>query len=285
MRRTVILSLTALLLAAAPALAQESGPDAYDLAPSDAQPLTPEQSAQLAAALQYDASGAPRQPARSLKMPSLSQPTSVDVTRSDLPYGASTYTIQRALPTLDAKVGADLGIGAAPSPYYEPDRPIASADRNTGAAWASVDVDSLASVDARVDPTADQGRLATTLHRSVPVGRHLSLTLQNSSGVTQSLSQPTATAPAGLPVMTLPAATGSGDTQVWDDQPSVKLDVHATGTSFSAALARSSTDPVVHNRIGADQKLYGPLHVSTAVADIGEPTENRSINAALKFDW
>ena len=65
----------------------------------------------------------------------------------------------------------------------------------------------------------------------------------------------------------------------------MKVDVLSTGTSFSAALARSSTDPVVHNRIGADQKLYGPLHVSTAVADIGEPTESRSINAALKFDW
>ena len=282
-----MLSLTALLLAAAPVLAQEPGLDAYDLAPPDAQPLTPEESAQLAAALQFDAAGAAQKPARSLKMPSLTQPASVDVTRSVRPDGSSTYTVKRALPTLDAKVGADLGTGAAPSPYYEPDRPIASADRNTGAAWASVDVDSLASVDARVDPTADQGRLATTLHRSVPVGRHLSLTLQNSSGITQSLSTPSATAPAGLPVMTLPttAGTTAGDTQVWDDQPSVKVDVLSTGTSFSAALARSSTDPVVHNRIGADQRLYGPLHVSTAVADIGEPTESRSISAAFKLDW
>lgn len=291
MIRTVILSLTAVLLAAAvapgrPVLAQETGVDAYDLAPPDTPPLTAEESDQLAATLQFDAAAA-RKPVRSLKLPSLSQPASVDVTRSDLPDGSSTYTVKRALPTLDAKVGADLGTGAAASPYYVPDRPITSADRNSGAAWASVDVDSLASVDARVDPTVDQGRLATTLHRSVPIGRHLSLTVQNSSGITQSLSTPSATAPAGLPVMTLPVATdtAAGATQVWDDQPSVKVDVLSTGTSFSAALARNSADPVVHNRIGADQRLYGPLHVNTAVADIGEPTESRSIGAAIKLNW
>jgi hypothetical protein len=79
--------------------------------------------------------------------------------------------------------------------------------------------------------------------------------------------------------------TAAGTTQVWDDQPSVKVDVLSTGTSFSAALARNSADPVVHNRIGADQRLYGPLHVNTAVADIGEPTESRSIGAAIKLNW
>ena len=204
MIRTAILSLSALLLAAAlginrPALAQETeAPEtaAYDIAPPNAPPLTPDESAQLAAALQFDAAGTAQKPARSLKTPSLSQPASVDVTRSDSPDGSSTYTVKRALPALDAKVGADLGTGAAPSPYYVPDRPITTADRNTGAAWASVDVDNQASIDARVDPTADQGRLATTLHRSVPVGRHLSLTLQNSSGVTQTLSTPAVSAPA-----------------------------------------------------------------------------------------
>ncbi|HEY6025540.1 MAG TPA: hypothetical protein VIV09_01450, partial [Pseudolabrys sp.] len=91
MIRTVILSLTAVLLAAAvapgrPVLAQETGVDAYDLAPPDTPPLTAEESDQLAATLQFDAAG--RKPVRSLKLPSLSQPASVDVTRSDLPDGS-----------------------------------------------------------------------------------------------------------------------------------------------------------------------------------------------------
>jgi hypothetical protein len=283
--RTASLSLTALLLAAAPALAREPVLGAYDLVPPDARPLTPEESAQLAAALQFDPAAATK-PARSLKRPSLSQPASFAITRSARPDGASTYTFKRALPNLSAKVGADLDTGAAPVHYYEPDRPIAAAARNSGVAWASVEVARGASVDARVDPTADQGRLAATLRRSLPVGEHLSLTLQNTSAVTDTLgSSASSAAPAGLPMMTLPQTADAGTTQAWDDQPSLKFDVLSTGTSFSAGLARSSTDPVTHNRLGADQKLYGPLHVSTAITDVGETSENKSISAGLKFDW
>jgi hypothetical protein len=42
---------------------------------------------------------------------------------------------------------------------------------------------------------------------------------------------------------------------------------------------------VTHNRIGAEQTLYGPLHVSTSITDIGEESENRSITAGFKFRW
>lgn len=286
-----IATFTAVLLAAAslmaPALAQDrpqqeaSQADA-DPAP-DMAPLSPEESAALEAALQDDPTAAPHA-ARPLKIPGRSQPNPFAITRNAQPYGAETYSFRRALPSLNAKVGADLGTGAAPTPYYEPDRPIAVTGGNTGAAWASVDVTSAASVDARVDPTADQGRLATTLKHSVPFGRNYSLTMQNSSGVTNSMGAPAGT-PAGLPMMTLPQASNSGATQTWDDQPSVKLDVLSTGTSLSAGLARTSTDQVLHNRIAAEQKLYGPLHLSTAVTDVGAPTENKSIGATLKFGW
>jgi len=251
---------------------------------SDMAPLTPEESAALAAALADDPTAPPRA-ARSLKIPGQSQAKNFDVTRSAQPYGAETYSFKRTLPSLNAKVGADLGTGADPVHYYQPDQPIASADRNTGAAWASVDVTAAASVDARVDPTADQGRLATTLKHAVPLGRNYALTLQNSSGVTNSIGAAPATAPPGLPMMTLPRSGTTAATSVWDDQPSVKFDVLSTGTSLSAGLARTSTDPVLHNRVGAEQKLYGPLHLSTAVTDVGEPTESKSISANIKFDW
>jgi hypothetical protein len=86
-------------------------------------------------------------------------------------------------------------------------------------------------------------------------------------------------------MMALPQATITAAAQTWDDQPSVKLDVLSTGTSLSAGLARTSTDPVTHNRIGAEQKLYGPLNVTTAVTDVGETTESKSIGANLKLTW
>jgi len=283
--RIASLSLTALLIAA-PAMAFEQTGSSDDLVPADAKPLTPEESAQLAAALEFDPTEVATRPAQSLSVPRLPQPKSFEMTRSAQPYGASTYTFKRALPGLGANFGADLGTGADPVHYYQPDRPIVAPDRNSGAAWASVDVTSNASIAARVDPGADQGRLATTVRHSLPVGSSLSLTLQNTSGVTDSLGVGmAATAPAGLPMMTLPQASGSGTTQVWDDRPSVKLDVASTGTSFSAGLARSSTDPVTHNHFSAEQKIYGPLHVSTAITDVGETSENRSINAGLKFHW
>lgn len=280
-----IAMLTATLLAAAPLMAPAHAQDAplTDDAP-DMAPLTPEESAALAAAL-ADNPQAPARAARPLKIPGQSNAKTFDVTRSDQRYGAETYSFKRTLPTLDARVGADLGTGVSPSSYYEPDRPIASADRNTGAAWASVDVSSSASVDARVDPGADQGRLATTLKHSVPIGGKYSLTLQNSTGVTNTMGGVAATAPPGLPMMTLSQATSTATTQTWDDQPSVKLDVLSTGTSLSAGLARTSTDLVTHNRLAAEQKLYGPLHLSTAVTDVGETTENKSISAIIKFGW
>jgi len=291
--RVTALCLTAMFLAVVPVLTPASAQDAAPLpadeassgvTPADATPLTPEESVALAAALQYDPAAA-SSAATPLKIPGQSKAQSFDMTRAAQPNGSETYTLKRVVPTLNAKVGADLGTGAAPAPYYEPDRAIAPADRNTGAAWASVDVSTAASVDARVDPSADQGRLATTLHRSVPFGSNISLTVQNSSGVTNSIGTPVAAAPAGLPMRALPQATTTGATQTWDDQPSVKFDVVSTGTSFSAGLARTSADPVTHNRIGAEQKLYGPLHVSTAVSDVGETTESKSISAGIKLTW
>jgi len=281
--RIATLSLTALVLAAAPAFAQDAAPVTTDDAVTPA-PLTAEESAALAAALQYDPAN-PSAPARPLKVPALPQPKSFDMTRTAQPYGAETYSLKRTLPVLNARVGADLGTGADPVPYYEPNRPLAAPTRNTGAAWASVDVATGASIDARVDPTADQSRLATTLRHSVPLGGKVSFTVQNSSGITNTAAASATTAPGGLPMMALPQATNTAATQTWDDQPSMKFDVLSTGTSFSAGLARSSADPVTHNRIGAEQKVYGPLNINTAVTDVGESTESRSIGANFKLTW
>lgn len=278
------LPLTALVLAATPAWAQGTASGESDPAFSDARPLTVEESAALSAALDFDPTQAAAKPAKALKATGR-QPDPFAITRATAADGSTVYTLKRVLPTLGAKVGADLGAAPAPDPYYDPDRPFRRPAGNTGAAWASFDVMRGASIDARIDPRADQGRLATTLRHSMPVGSQLSLTLQNTTGLTDSLGTPAATVPGGLPMRALPQADGADPNQVWDEQPSLKLDVLSTGTSFSAGLARSSNDPVTHNRIGAEQTLYGPLHVSTSITDIGEESENRSITAGFKFRW
>lgn len=283
--RLACLSVTAALLlsAVAPALAQEQAPAPDTVTATDA--AIDVDDAELGAALQYNLTPSPDAPVKALKYPSPAAPKSYDLSDKTAADGSTTYSIKKTLPTdWSTSIGADLGTGATAEPYYQPDRPIAPARNNTGAAWASLGVSSVASIDARVDPTVDQGRLATTLHHSLAVGRHLSVTLQNSTGVTQTLGTQ-ATAPAGLPVMALAQPTNTGATRAWDDQPSVKFDILPTGTTLSAGLARTSTDPVLHNSLSADQKLYGPLHVSTALNDVGETTENKSITAKFKLNW
>ena len=67
----------------------------------------------------------------------------------------------------------------------------------------------------------------------------------------------------------------------WD----AKVDYLPTGTSFGAKVATNSTDPVTHNQFVAEQKVYGPLNVTTAVTDIGQTSASKSITARFKLNW
>ena len=140
------------------------------------------------------------------------------------------------------------------------------------------------SVDARVDPNNDQGKLGTTFKHSIPVGGKFSVTLQNSYSVTETFSPP-ATAPSDLPLMAAPAADRPPTPQIWGSQKAVKFDILPTGTTLGAGVTTASNDPVTHNTFSADQKLYGPLHVTTAVTDFGQPTASKSITAGFKLNW
>jgi hypothetical protein len=110
------------------------------------------------------------------------------------------------------------------------------------------------------------------------------VTLQDSYTVTDTFST-SPTTPSDLPLMTAPAATSSTPTQVWDSRKSVKFDILSTGTTLGAALTTASNDPVAHNTLSATQKLYGPLHLATAVSDVGQAHSNKSLSASLKLTW
>ncbi len=276
------------LFAAAPSAAQETSAPAEAVDPAADTPLTPEEFALLGNALLFDpANLGDSKPAKPLRLPGLNDPNKFDVSHSGKPDGSKTLVLKQPLATeWDAKVGADLNLAATASDGYRPGKllPAAGADQDSGAAWASVGVPNLASVDARVDPNSDQGKLGTTFKHSIPFGGNYAVTLQNTYSVTETFSQPT-TPSSDMPLMAVPAGTAPPTPQIWGNQKAVKFDVLATGTTFGAGVATASNDPVTHNTFSADQKLYGPLHVTTSVTDFGQSTTSKSITAGLKLNW
>jgi hypothetical protein len=285
--------------AATPAAAQDAPAAAFDTlappenpvaapAPQAAAPLTPEEADALGNALAFDPTTlADAKPAKAPRLPSLTNPDKFDVSQNGKPDGSSTVVVKQPLTTSewDANVGADLNLAPAPTDVYQPDRPlpVSPTAQDSGVGWASVGVPNLATLDARVDPNNDQGKVGTTFKHSIPVAGSYSLTLQDSYSVTQTVGAPTA-APSSVPLMTAPAGT-STTPQIWGNQSTVKFDVLTTGTTFGADIVTASNDPITHNTLSADQKLYGPLHVTTALTDVGQPTVSKRITAGLKLNW
>ena len=85
--------------------------------------------------------------------------------------------------------------------------------------------------------------------------------------------------------MTQPSASTPITPQVFGNERAVKFNILPTGTTLGAGLTTASNDPVTHNTISAEQKLYGPLQVTTAVTDFGQTTSNKSITAGFKLHW
>ena len=69
------------------------------------------------------------------------------------------------------------------------------------------------------------------------------------------------------------------------NERAVKFNILPTGTTLGAGVATASNDPVTHNTLSAEQKLYGPLQVTTAVTDFSQATSNKSITAGFKVHW
>jgi len=246
-------------------------------------PLTAEETATLGNALNFDAANlAGVKPAQPLRLPGVAGAGKFDV--STKPGGAGTMSLYRPFGgDWDAKVGADLNPAPAQPDGYKPFQ-LTGASQDSGAAWASVGMTNLATVDARVDPTGDQSKLGTTFKHSIPVGGKFALTLQDSYSVTRTIGVPVTT-PSAIPLMAVPAGTPAATSQIWGNEKAVKFDMLSTGTTFGAGVSTASNDPNAHNTFSAEQKLYGPLHLTTAVTDFGQSTESKSIAARFKLSW
>jgi hypothetical protein len=264
----------ALALVAVPASAQES---------AEVTPVTPEDSALLANALVFDPAALATAPKKPLRLPGYRN-SEYDITRTQNVDGSTTVVLKQPLQTeWSNSVGADL----APSKPATYPLPLPTEHNNSlpaGAAWASVGVPNLASVDARVDPTNEQGKIGATIKRSIPFASRFAVTVQGTYSVTEMLGQPSS-GPGDLPLMTLPPPGAPAAQQVFGSEKAVKFNILPTGTTLGAGFVTASNDPVTHNTFSANQKLYGPLHVTTAVADVGQTTSNKSISAGFKLNW
>jgi len=282
--RAAWLTLT-LAVAAAPALARADDADAPQAAADQFMPNDDSIVALDPEPLHTEYS-APAKPVRSRNS---ARPVRVDISRTDHADGSSTVVVKQPLPLdWDVKVGADLKLGLPPSTTFAPDRPLPGIDheRTSGIAWASLGVvPNLATVDVRVDPGSEQGRIGTTLQHSIALGDDVSVTLRDNYTVSDTFAAAD-TAPAGLPLTALPPSSDPGTSApAWSNARSINIKLLPTGTTLTAAMTTSSIDPITHNVLRVDQQLYGPLHVTTSVTDIGEPNSNKSISARLKLDW
>ncbi len=275
-----------LVLAAPPAFAQDASQTAEttgaELGPEA--PLTPEESALLGNALVFDPAALASPPKKPLRLPGTSDKR-YEVKRTEKPDGSTTVVVKQPLPTgWDNSVGADLApSNTGASAAYDRPLPTTRDGFGAGAAWASVGVPNIGSVDARVDPSNEQGKLGGTLKHSIPFGGRFAVTVQDTYSVTQTMAQPTG--PTDLPLMALPANPAPLTPQVFGNEKAVKFNILPTGTTLGAGVTTASNDPVTHNTLSAEQKVYGPLQVTTAVTDFGQTTSNKSITAGFKLHW
>src|SRR5438105_217747 len=261
----------AVALAALPAFAQQADP-AGDAGLAPEAQLTSEESAILTNTLIFDPAVLATPPKKPLRLPGMSS-NGFDVTRTERLDGSSTVVVKQPLQTeWTNSVGADLGpsMSGAGSAFDHP-LPATRDNSSSGAAWASLGVPYIGSVDARVDPSNEQGKVGGTVKQSIPFGGRFAVTLQDTYSVTETLSQPYS-GPGDVPLMALPPAPTAATPQVFGNERTVRFNILPTGTTLGAGIATASNDPVTHNTFSAEQKLYGPLQVTTAVTDFGQAT-------------
>ena len=213
-------------------------------------------------------------PVRTLKLPGYGDAKAFDITPGD-----GSVTVKTPyLPGVETKAGADMAApttSAVPTPW--------PSQQKYGAAWASIGVPNVATIDGRVDPNTDQRQFGTTLQHSMPLGSKLSVTLQDRWSVTDTFSFPATTDSYSSFYSAMPPSPTQS--QAWGNENSVKFDILPTGTSLAAGVTTSSIDPATHNSFSADQKIYGPLHVTTSLNDVGQTTASKSISARVKLNW
>src|SRR6516162_6634042 len=178
----------------------------------------------------------------------------------------------------NGKAGIDYSKPSIPAVTFQPDQLLAGAvpDQSTGVAWATITAPGFeaplgwdkTSIETRVDPSHEQGKLGTTLSRSVPLGDDVSLTLQNGVSMTRAL----------------PNATGQAHS--WATSQALRFNILPTDTSVSLGADISSTDDKWLRTLSAEQKLFGgPFSVTGSVSETPAGEISKSLKAGFKRSW
>jgi len=210
--------------------------------------------------------------------------STADVTWSskDKPNGSAVSVKQPISPFWDARIGADMTVTRQPSTISELlSEKIAnggSEPQSSGTAWAAITAPGVGSIwdktaiEARVDPSQEQGKLGTSVSKSLPLGEQYSLTLQNGYNVIQQ---------GIVPVPGLAGRT----TRNYETEQSAKLSIGDTGTSFSAGQTLSTSDDKWLRKVGAEQKLFGGVSISGSISETPLGTSSKSLTAGFKQSW
>lgn len=205
--------------------------------------------------------------------------------RTEKDDGGSAVTVKRSvLPFWDTKVGADMNVA--------PDGPVTSGEllarqaqgdtislQSGGSVWATMSAPGVAgiwdktSLNARIDPSADQNKIGTAISKTIPIDNNqYALTVQNGYAVAQ---------PLDTPIAGLGPRTGRSI----EVDRSAKLEFRETGTSLIAGETQSSLDNKWRGRVGAEQKLFGGVSISGTYAQTADGFDNKSLTAGYKYHW
>ena len=199
--------------------------------------------------------------------------------------GAASVSVKQSIsPFWDTRIGADMTV-VNPAPgttsgdlLRQKISPNAPPENSSGSAWAAISAPGVGSiwdktaVEARVDPTAEQGKLGTVITKSVPLSDGYSLTLQNGYNLIQQ----------GLvPVPGVPAHPSRN----YETDQSAKLAIGDTGTSLTAGRTLSSNDDRWLGKIGAEQKLFDGATVTGTIGETATGATSKSISAGFKRSW
>lgn len=194
-------------------------------------------------------------------------------------FGSAVSVKQPISPFLNTQVGADMTVVRQPQTLAELLAEKATNGGNepqsSGTAWASASAPGVGSiwdkttVEARIDPSQDQGKVGTSLSKSLTLSEQYSLSLQNGYIMTQGFA-PT---------------PGSAGHSIYGTEQSARFGITDTGTSFSAGQSLSTADDKWLRKIGAEQKIVGGVNISASIAETPLGISNKSVTAGFKQSW
>lgn len=198
--------------------------------------------------------------------------------------GSSAVSVKQSLtPFWDTRIGADMTVArqgtlTAQELLSEKLANGGSVPQSSGTAWAAITAPGVGSiwdktsVEARVDPGADQGKLGTSLSKSLPLSEQYSLTLQNGYNLIQQ------------GIVPVPGII-SHPSRSYETDQSARLSITDTGTSFTAGQTLSTSDDKWLRKVGAEQKLFDGVTISGSVGETPSGVVNKSFGAGFKRSW